>query len=301
MTKNVIIDIDSGIDDILAVLIAKYTPEIQILGVSIVCGNESLEHNVANFKEVYNYFNFDFPVVKGWGKPLSKDDRTSKWLAVNFNFESEEKLSLLDIAVEDFYQKILSTHDDVKILCNAPLTNIANALLKYPALENKISEIIIMGGTLCQGNISEKAEFNFYHDPDAVKIVLESNCKKTLIPLEITSKIVVEKSFFKSLVTNDASLNEFYNVISQMIDSEEQIILHDILVSIYVNNPTLFTTENLKLDIFTTEERRGELLENHAMNEINIVKNLDVEMIKEIFRNILSRKNDEDNDEINKI
>lgn len=204
MAKNVILDIDSVGDDILAVLYGALHPDINLLGITTVngaCGSIEQAVNVA--LNTVALTGKHIPVYAGAEKMLAPREAKADGDPVNFDEELRWKFgSRLDkfnevaekpktkaepvTAVDFLIQSFLERPGEITLVTTGPLTNIALALQKEPAIASGIKEAYILGGSFwVAGNITPVTEYNIWADPEAAKIVLNSDMRITLVPLDV--------------------------------------------------------------------------------------------------------------------
>lgn len=205
MTQNkhtVIIDTDPGADDCAAILMAfglEQLYPIKILGITTVCGNVSVEYTTRNARIICDWANRqDVPIYQGATKPILNPLHDAS--------EVHGETGLADALLHDLHTPLqeISAHfflintlkqcspQSITLCTLGPLTNIALALLSEPSCQQGIKEIVIMGGNyLQQGNVTPNAEFNFFTDPLAAKIVLHSGVPLKIFPLDVTYKALV--------------------------------------------------------------------------------------------------------------
>lgn len=186
-----IIDVDTGYDDALALLLALRSPVLDVKGITCVAGNHALHQVVANTLKLLDALDDATPVAAGMARPLVET------LRVPHPLHGRDGMAELDLpaprrTVEPFHAVdfmrtiLLHAEEPLTLICLAPLTNIAVLLRMYPALHEKIGAIVVMGGTLAaHGNTSPLAEFNMRTDPEAAAVVLESGLNICLYPLDV--------------------------------------------------------------------------------------------------------------------
>lgn len=194
---DVIFDVDTGHDDAIAMMTALAYPEkINILGVTTVAGNQTVEKVTDNTLRLFDYLGYPLSVAAGLAGPI----RYPLEVQPAAHGESGMDGPVLPVAksraleihgVEFLRKKLAESRGKVTIVALAPLTNLAFFIRMYPELAAKIEKIEMMGGSLYSGNITEKAEFNIYHDPDAAKIVFESGIPIVMSTLEICRKAAI--------------------------------------------------------------------------------------------------------------
>jgi inosine-uridine nucleoside N-ribohydrolase len=215
---KIIMDVDTGIDDAIAMIMALQSPEIEILAISTVSGNVSARLAGLNTLGLLKMFDkhLVIPVIQGAARPLSKkimraeeDIHGQKGIGnvkLNYNqlrlqLRKGEKISHRISRILDNYKK-----KEVSFVATGPLTNIAFAITEDPAFVNHFSRICIMGGAYglaskVYGNITEYAEFNFYYDPIAAQIVMSSPAARlNIVGLDATDRyLVVNEKFMVRL------------------------------------------------------------------------------------------------------
>lgn len=203
--RKVIIDCDPGIDDTLALMLALASPELEILGITVVCGNVPVETGAENARKVLEWMGRqDIPVYLGEEKPLvreyvdARDTHGEDGLGES-GYPAAESVQTYQGAA-DFLIETLRKEEMVSIIALGPLTNIAKAIKMDPACMDGLDEFVSMGGSYkSHGNCSPVAEYNYWCDPDAAKYVYEAfhalPCLKEkrihMVGLDVTRKIVL--------------------------------------------------------------------------------------------------------------
>ncbi|MGI6608487.1 MAG: nucleoside hydrolase [Erysipelotrichaceae bacterium] len=204
---KIIMDVDTGTDDAVALLMAMASEKIDLLGVCSVNGNRNIELTTDNTLRVIDFVGKGekVKVYKGCALPLvstlNKDRRPlipygDKYFDGQDNHGNHLDLPETELkpqnkcAVSYYIDTLMESEGDITIVAVGPLTNVACAMRAEPGICGKIKELIIMGSALEEGNSgpSQRAEFNFWADPEAAEIVLQSGCKITLVPLDVTHK-----------------------------------------------------------------------------------------------------------------
>ena len=179
MRKKVIIDCDPGIDDSLAIMLALSCDQIEVLGITIVCGNSPTEMGAGNAAKVLRQMNrLDIPIFTGERTPLKRDyvnaldTHGADGLGESF-LEPVENFSFHTDAVSFLEETILKTH--CSVIAHGPMTNLARLIQKNPPAFAAIDELVSMGGAFkSHGNSSPVAEYNYWADPDAAALVYET-------------------------------------------------------------------------------------------------------------------------------
>lgn len=263
-TKKVIIDCDPGIDDSLALMLALDSPELDIVGITVVCGNVPADLGCQNVLKVLNlYGREDIPVYKGADKPqkralvTAQDTHGADGLGET-DYEVPDDMEVFEGA-SDFIIQALKENRGLSIIALGPLTNIACALLKCPAAFKGLEKLVTMGGSYkSHGNCSPVAEFNYWVDPDAAKYVYE-NLKRPIhmVGLDVTRKIVLTPDLISLIQRFDDRKSWFVTDITRFyVDFhwyQEQIlgcVINDPLAVAYFIDDSICEG----IDAFTTVE-----------------------------------------------
>ncbi|MCG3089879.1 nucleoside hydrolase [Sporosarcina cyprini] len=196
--KKVIIDVDTGIDDAIGICLAAKSGQADILGITTVNGNTSLDQATINTTKVMKLLGReDVPIIKGADRPLLRDPHFE--VSVHGNDGIGGALKEMEVTVNeegfapDFIIEQAKEHKgELTIILLAPLTNMALAVRKEPRLKEWVKELVIMGGAVsAPGNITPTAEYNMYIDPEAAKIVFHSGIPITLVGLDVTQQTLL--------------------------------------------------------------------------------------------------------------
>jgi purine nucleosidase len=207
---NLIMDVDTGVDDAIALAMAVTSGEIRLLGVSTVAGNVSLEQATSNTLRVLDYLGaFDVPVFPGMSRPLVRDH----FDAAHFHgvdglggapVPGSNRQAESVTAPEFIVQSAREHRGDLTMVFVGPLTNLAVALALEPALPEMVSRTVIMGGAFdVPGNATRFAEFNIAVDPEAARIVAESGLDVTWVGLDVTHTTNLNRADW-DFIDNDA-------------------------------------------------------------------------------------------------
>ncbi|MEZ3435365.1 MAG: nucleoside hydrolase [Lachnospiraceae bacterium] len=262
--RKLIIDCDPGHDDAMAIMLALANPEeIDLLGIVTVAGNQTVEKVTKNALKVLTVLDKHVPVIRGADRPLIRELQTAPQAhgesGMDGPFVEEIRAEESDETALSFYKRILEREDKVTIAAIGPLTNIALLFRAYPGLKEKIECISLMGGSVYSGNITSKAEFNFYVDPEAAKIVYHSGVKLIQSGLEVTDETAIafeEIGRFKeggkaSKFVYD--LFEFYTLFSKR-NGLGKTPIFDACAVMYLLHPEIFDGEDYYVDIETGGE-----------------------------------------------
>jgi inosine-uridine nucleoside N-ribohydrolase len=192
MRHKIILDCDPGHDDAVALLLAARHPAIDLLAVTTVAGNQSVDKTTCNALKVLSLANLcHIPVAMGMDRPLVRPARYAPEIHGASGLDgplTPEPVCkpVATHAVDLLIECLLNSEGDLTLVATGPLTNIATAMRKQPAIVPKIKAISLMGGAIGLGNVTPKAEFNIYTDPEAAEIVFTCGRPLTVSPLEVT-------------------------------------------------------------------------------------------------------------------
>ena len=204
--KKVILDVDTGTDDAIAIMTAVMSENLEVLGVCAVNGNRGIDFTTKNTLRVVEYLGKDIPVFRGCSLPMvvsltegrredipykgpkdPQDNVHGDYIDLPPATIQEQPVS----AVRWLVDTLMASEGDITLIPVGPLTNIAMALRIEPRIAQKIKRIVIMGGGYKEVNITPTAEFNFWIDPEAAKIVFDCGCDILVVPLDATHAAAV--------------------------------------------------------------------------------------------------------------
>ena len=208
MKQKIIIDTDPGQDDAVAILLALASPdELEVLGITTVAGNVPLSRTSSNARKVLELAGRpDIPVHAGCMRPMLRQPRTAEYVhgptGLNGPDLPEPKMPLGKAHGVDWLIETVQAHEPKSItLCTlGPLTNVGMALVKVPAIAERIKRIVMMAGAYFEvGNVTPAAEFNVYVDPEAADVVMRSGIPITILPLDVTHQVLSTRERIETL------------------------------------------------------------------------------------------------------
>ena len=200
MSTPIILDCDPGHDDAIALLLAVASPEVNLLGVTTVAGNSTLDKTTLNALKVLELSGQKhIPVAAGAPRPLVRD------LVIADRIHGKSGLDGPDLpdptmkpvtshAVDFLAETIMGSDQPVTLVPVGPLTNIALLLNRYPEVFGNVSRVVSMGGAVGTGNYTPAAEFNIYVDPEAALRVYDSGVPITMIGLDVTHQALLDET-----------------------------------------------------------------------------------------------------------
>lgn len=198
MRTPIILDVDTGIDDALALMLAARHPDLDLRAVTCVSGNTTLANVVANTCAVLDLAGAeDVAVAAGAQRPLIEPARDAAYVhgadgLGNLGLPASGRSVDRRHAVELLRQVLTEAEQPVTLVALAPMTNLALLLRMYPEVATRIDRVVFMGGSASIGNASPVAEFNVWHDPEAAAIVTGSGLELTMYGLDVFHQVVVD-------------------------------------------------------------------------------------------------------------
>ncbi len=204
---QVVLDVDTGVDDALAILLALRSPAMDVRAITCVAGNADVDQVVANTLRVLDAASApDIPVARGMTRPLVEPPRPARHVhgedgMGDLGLPRSQRSPVGIHAVELLRTTLASATEPITLIPLAPLTNIAVLVRTYPELLDRIDRIVLMGGAAAVGNATAAAEFNVWHDPEAAAIVLDSGVPTTMYGLDVFYEPVVPVADVQALVS----------------------------------------------------------------------------------------------------
>ena len=267
MPTKVILDVDTGTDDAVALMTAALSPDLELVGATTVNGNTTIDYTTENTLRVFDWIGMpQVPVYRGVDRPLVRTD-VKRGMATRIHGD------LLDLppvsngatlqpgnAVDWLIETYLASDGDVVLCPVGPLTNIAMAIVKAPEILEKVPEIVIMGGAHDHGNITASAEFNIWLDPEAARIVVNCGRPIRMVPLDATHRALVsteDAARLRALGTpgGEAAARfvlqriDGYDATQPMPHRPNAAPVHDALAVCAIIDPTILTTEFIPVDV----------------------------------------------------
>ena len=305
--RKVIIDCDPGIDDSLAIMLALVSPEIEVVGITIVCGNSPVEMGRQNALKVLKHMSrLDVPVFIGESKPIKREYvnalDTHGADGLGESFLEEVTGFYQDIDAVSFMEKQLAK-EKTSVIALGPMTNLATLIGKNPKAFSLIDELISMGGSYkSHGNCSPVAEYNYWCDPDAAKLVYGEAYKTGklihMVGLDVTRKIVLTPTLLEYITRLDYNQGNFIKKITKFyFDFHWQwehivgCVINDPLAIAYFLDPSICQGFSSFVDIETDGISIGQSVVD-AMNFYR--KNSNAEVLTSVdkekfFRMFISR------------
>ena len=266
-SQRIILDTDPGVDDAMAIFLALRSPELQLEAITAVSGNVPLSFTLPNALRLVEIAGrTDVPVAAGAAVPLLRRLVTAAYVHGNnglggVEFPEPKIKPVAESAVELIRHIVRGNPGEITIAAVGPLTNIATLLKVDPSIAPLIKSFALMGGSLSGGNITPAAEFNFYVDPEAARIVFDSNVPILMVGLDVTHKVLLHESQVKIL---EAAQNPVSQAAAKIMratmarikptNDETVVAMHDPLTIASLIDPSLITAKDYYVQIETTGE-----------------------------------------------
>ena len=265
MPTKVILDVDTGTDDAVALMVAALSPDIELVGATSVNGNTTIDFTTENTLRVFDWIGLpQTPVHRGLDRPLVRS-QVARGMATRIHGDmldlpkpSKAKLQP-GHAVDWLIETYLGSNGDIVLCPVGPLTNIAMAIQREPRIVDAIPEIVIMGGAHDHGNMTPSAEFNIWLDPEAARIVVNCGRPIRMVPLDATHRALVsteDAGRLRDLGTpaGEAAARfvlkriDGYDATQRMHDGGAAPV-HDALAVCAIIDPSILTTHHIPVDV----------------------------------------------------
>jgi inosine-uridine nucleoside N-ribohydrolase len=251
---RLLLDCDPGHDDAIALLLALASPEVELLGVTTVHGNQTLEKTTANALRVLEFVGrADVSVAAGADRPLRREPSYGDYVHGESGLDGPAlpppaRAPLEQHAVDFIAETVLASADPVTLVPTGPLTNVGLLLARHPAAAARVQRIVLMGGAIGEGNVTPAAEFNVWADPEAADRVFSSGLDVTMIGLDVTHRALVTPAHAEQLRAAGrvgamvAELLAFYGRFHRRTYGWEGSPIHDAVAMAHAFTPGLVET-----------------------------------------------------------
>lgn len=264
---KIILDCDPGHDDAVAIMLAGKNPKIDLLGITVVAGNQTLENTQRNTLNVVQCLDLDVPVYAGCGQPMIREKITAGDIHGDSGldgpvFEPLVKRLEEEHAVHFIIRALMAAKEPVTMVTTGPMTNLGMAIRLEPGIVEKIERIVLMGGAYTNGNVTPAAEFNIFADADAAYVCFTAGRPITMVGLDVTRKALCYPSIVARMaqVGNKAS-RLFVDLMGHFCKSQKEVFgwdggpLHDPITIACLIDPSVLTLKPMhaEIDIRSTQ------------------------------------------------
>ncbi|ENR5393444.1 TPA: nucleoside hydrolase [Providencia rettgeri] len=266
MSKKIILDCDPGHDDAIALLLAYGNPDIELLAVTTVAGNQTLEkvtHNALAIAEMAKITGI--PFAAGSARPLVREIEVAPDIHGDSGLDGPvlptPTLQLDERHAVSLIIETIMSHPPktVTLVPTGALTNIALAARLEPRIVERVKEVVLMGGGYHVGNWSAVAEFNIKIDPEAAHIVFNEKWPLTMVGLDLTHQALATSDVVNKIaaIGSDCSqfvveLLDFFGKMYKQAQGFDAPPVHDPCAVAYVIDPTVMTTQKVPINIELT-------------------------------------------------
>ena len=246
--EKIILDCDPGHDDAVAIMLAGKSPKIELLGVTVVAGNQTLEKTQINALNVVQCLGLDVSVYAGCGQPMIREKMTAGE-PLTKELEKEHAVSFI-------IRTLMESDGDITMVTTGPMTNLGMAIRMEPRIVPKIKRIVLMGGAYTNGNVTPAAEFNIIADADAAYVCFTAGRPITMIGLDVTRKALCYPSIVDRMdkIGNKAS-KLFVDLMRHFCKSQKEVFgweggpLHDPITIAWLIDPSVVETKPMHAEI----------------------------------------------------
>jgi inosine-uridine nucleoside N-ribohydrolase len=255
LPERILLDCDPGHDDAIALLLALASPEVELLGVTTVAGNQTLEKTTANAIRVLDFVGRDdVTVAAGAPRPLVREPFAAAYVHGETGLDGPDlpppqREPLQQHAVDFLAERVRGA----TLVAVGPLTNVARLLARHP--DAAPDRIVLMGGSVGLGNVTPAAEFNIWADPEAAVRVFASGLDVTMVGLDVTHQALLRTEHVERLRTSGrtgrmvAELYDFFHRFHQTTYGFDGSPIHDAVALAHVFRPELIQTKRLHVAI----------------------------------------------------
>jgi inosine-uridine nucleoside N-ribohydrolase len=255
LAEPIILDCGPGHDDAIAILLALASPEVELLGITTVQGNQTLEKTTANAIRILEFSGrTDITVAAGADRPIVREPYVARYVHGESGLDGPDLPPAQGSPLDEHAVDFLGRHaNGATLVAVGPLTNVGLMLARYPDV--RPARIVLMGGSIGVGNVTPAAEFNIWADPEAAARVFESGLDLTMIGLDVTHEALMTSRDADRLRATGrtgtlvAELWEFYNRFHSRTYGFDGSPIHDAVALAHVFRPDLVQTEHRHVEI----------------------------------------------------
>ena len=263
MPRKLILDVDTGTDDAVAIMLAALHPDLELIGITTVNGNVEVRYCTDNTLRTLDFIGRgDIPVFEGLNRPLTRSDfpipralkKSTGVHGLELPLPAPTSTRQNKAAVEFLIETYRATTDEITLVPTGPLSNIAAAIALDPGFVDRVPEVVLMGGAHHHGNVTPAAEFNIWADPDASASVFAAGFRKLVcVPLDATHEALVTLENCAAMVALNTpagtAASRFIERRIHAYDANQPMAernaapVHDALCVAYLLDPTVITTD----------------------------------------------------------
>lgn len=262
--RKILYDCDPGHDDAIAILLAAGSPELELLGLTTVAGNQTLDNTARNACHVLQWLGREeIPVYAGCDRPMVRTRVTAGDIHGKTGLDGPvfpplRKAVEAEHAVPFLIRTLLASQGDITVVTSGPMTNLAMALRLEPGIAEKIQRIVLMGGSYTNGNVTPAAEFNILADPEAAHVCFTAGRPVTMIGLDVTRKVLCYPETVERMAkVGNAASRLFVDLMGHFCKTQKEVFgweggpLHDPVTIASLLDSSLVKTKpmNVRIDL----------------------------------------------------
>ena len=305
--QKIILDCDPGHDDAVAIMLAAKSEAIDLLGITVVAGNQTLENTANNALKVCQTLDIDVPVYAGCSEPMVRKQVIAADIHGETGLDGPVFAPLTRTvetshAVSFIVDTLMKSTGDITVVTAGPMTNLAMAMKMEPKIVEKIKQIVLMGGCYANGNVTPAAEFNIFADGEAAYVCFNCGRPITMVGLDVTRQTlcypeIVER--MRTIQTKGSKL--FVELMEHFCKSQKAVFgwdggpLHDPITIAYLIDPSVLKVQSMNTEIeIRSEQSYGRTncdifdYQKKAHNS-NIAIGVDIEKFWNIVEDILKQ------------
>ena len=264
--QPIVLDCDPGHDDALAILLAAASPSLELLAITTVAGNQSLDKTALNARRICTVAGIEgVPVAAGCDAPLVRRRIASPEIHGESGLDGPAfgapTVPLDSRHAVDVILEAALTHEGLVLVATGPLTNVATAFAREPDLPHRLRRVVLMGGAIGLGNVTPAAEFNIGADAEAARAVFESGVPITMVPLETTHQALATPAVVARIAALDFPLAHLcVDLLAFFAETYLRVFgfaapaLHDPCALAWLIDPSIVPTRRMRVDIETRAE-----------------------------------------------
>lgn len=307
MTEKVYFSHDGGVDDLASLtMLLSYEQQglIELVGVGVVPADSYLEPAVAATRKIINRFSKHHDLLVSASDAKSSDPFPKEWRMDSFTVdalpilnefgEGDTELSC-NTSADDLATILTAATEPITLVFTGPVSDLGTVLEQDPSLADKIDRLVVMAGTFGAGNIAEPeqdgtAEWNVFWDPQAFKVVFDSNIKIQMVGLESTHEVPLtpaDRLRWAKLRSHPVMdfIGQAYATVPVLthFETNSTYFLWDVLTTAFAQNPALVETKQMTVDVVPTGQSRGRTFETPAGRDIEFVYHVDHDAFFKFF------------------
>ena len=266
--RKIILDCDPGHDDAVAIMLAANSPEIELLGVTVAAGNQTLEKTRRNACHVLQWIGReDIPVYAGCDRPMVREPIVAGDIHGETGLDGPVFPPLRkdvepEHAVSYLTRTLMGSGGDITVVTTGPMTNLAMALRMEPRIAEKIRRIVLMGGSYTNGNVTPAAEFNIIADAEAAHVCFTAGRPMTMVGLDVTRKVLCYPETVERMAKLGTPTSRlFVDLMGHFCRTQKEVFgweggpLHDPVTVASLLDEKLLTTKpmNVRVDLRSTD------------------------------------------------